>query len=198
MLQKMGHKVHVANDGLEAIETLETKQFDVIFMDLQMPNMDGAELCKWVRDRDLPQYIYFVLITAHERVFDVVDGLDAGADLIGEDQTENAQTGDAQSQLLQAANAMEHGVELDEVFIQEEGLEGYVSESSKDLMLALNVELDEDLRREGLAREVVKRRELRIPSGAIVLLTKALSLGKRTSSGTVANVWSPSLWTSIR
>jgi DNA-binding response OmpR family regulator len=45
-----------------------------------MPNMDGGELCKWVRSRNPANYIYFILVTAHERFFNVVDGLNAGAD----------------------------------------------------------------------------------------------------------------------
>jgi isoleucyl-tRNA synthetase len=48
-------------------------------------------------------------------------------------------------------------VGLDEVFIQEEGLPGYVSESSRNVLLALNIELDSDLIMEGLARELVNR-----------------------------------------
>lgn len=57
-------------------------------------------------------------------------------------------------------------IELDEVFIQEEGLQGYVSESTRELMLALNVELDDALRQEGLAREIINRvQNLRKDSG---------------------------------
>jgi isoleucyl-tRNA synthetase len=56
-----------------------------------------------------------------------------------------------------------------EVFIQEEGLKGYVTASERDCMLALNIELDGTLRREGLARELVNRiQNLRKEAGLAV------------------------------
>ncbi len=48
-------------------------------------------------------------------------------------------------------------VELDDVFIQEEGLPGYVSGSSRELLVALNVDMDQSLIEEGLARELTNR-----------------------------------------
>ncbi len=57
----------------------------------------------------------------------------------------------------------------EEVFIQEEGLKGYVTASERDCMLALNIQLDESLRREGLARELVNRiQNLRKEAGLAV------------------------------
>jgi DNA-binding response OmpR family regulator len=79
-LERARYNVRVCNDAADAISEIEASRPDFIISDWQMPNMDGGELCKWVRNRDLPHYIYFILVTAHERVFDVVDGLDAGAD----------------------------------------------------------------------------------------------------------------------
>ena len=40
-LEKEGHLVTLANDGVEALEIFENKQFDLVFMDIQMPRMDG-------------------------------------------------------------------------------------------------------------------------------------------------------------
>lgn len=79
-LQRAGYEVRLCSDASEACWEIDSNPPDYIVSDWQMPNMDGAELCKWVREHELPHYIYFILITAHERVFDVVDGLDAGAD----------------------------------------------------------------------------------------------------------------------
>jgi DNA-binding response OmpR family regulator len=79
-LERARYNVRVCNDAADAISEIEASPPDFIISDWQMPNMDGGELCKWVRNHDLPHYIYFILVTAHERVFDVVDGLDAGAD----------------------------------------------------------------------------------------------------------------------
>jgi len=79
-LERAGYKVRLCSDASEACWEIDSHPPDIIVSDWQMPNMDGAELCKWVRQHYLPDYIYFILITAHERVFDVVDGLDSGAD----------------------------------------------------------------------------------------------------------------------
>jgi len=79
-LERAGYHVRVAADAAEACGDISDSTPDYIISDWQMPKMNGADLCKWVRDANLPSYVYFILVTAHERVFDVVDGLDAGAD----------------------------------------------------------------------------------------------------------------------
>ena len=79
-LERAGYHIRLAADAAEACKEIEIDPPDYIISDWQMPNMNGAELCQWVREQNLPSYVYFIMVTAHERVFDVVDGLDAGAD----------------------------------------------------------------------------------------------------------------------
>lgn len=81
-LERVGFSVRVCSDATEACWEIQSNVPDFVISDWQMPNMDGGELCKWVRARDseTTDYIYFILITAHERFFNVVDGLNAGAD----------------------------------------------------------------------------------------------------------------------
>ncbi len=52
MLQKRGHVVSVANDGLEALEALARETFDVILMDVHMPRMGGFEATAQIRERE--------------------------------------------------------------------------------------------------------------------------------------------------
>lgn len=56
--ERAGFATAVAFDGLEAIRQLEERNFDLVITDLQMPAMDGGELCRHVRDvmqlTDLP------------------------------------------------------------------------------------------------------------------------------------------------
>jgi DNA-binding response OmpR family regulator len=48
-LAMSGFKVEVAEDGIQALKVLDTKTFDVIFSDIEMPNMNGMELLKRIR-----------------------------------------------------------------------------------------------------------------------------------------------------
>ncbi len=56
VLQRLGYRAEVANNGLEVIQALEQRPFDVLFLDVQMPEMDGLECARaisqrWTRDK---------------------------------------------------------------------------------------------------------------------------------------------------
>ena len=56
LFKKLGYKIDVANNGLEVIKSLEEGSYDLIFMDIQMPEMDGLEatsqvIAKWGEER---------------------------------------------------------------------------------------------------------------------------------------------------
>ncbi len=79
-LERDGYEVRTCSDASQACWEIDSRPPDYVLSDWQMPNMNGVELCQWVREQHISQYIYFLLMTAHTRVFDLVDGLDAGAD----------------------------------------------------------------------------------------------------------------------
>lgn len=66
LLEKLGVKASLAIDGIEAIKSLENEKFDLILMDLQMPNLGGIEATKQIRASQLNYAnIPIVALTAH-------------------------------------------------------------------------------------------------------------------------------------
>ncbi len=82
MLQRFGHSVLVANNGREVLTALDAEPFDVILMDIQMPEMDGIEATRRIREREAADGTFtpIVAMTAHAMVGDRERFLDAGMD----------------------------------------------------------------------------------------------------------------------
>ena len=66
LLERMGYKIDLANNGIKALEALENKIYDVVFMDIQMPEMDGNEATQEIR-KIFPEkrQPYIIAMTAH-------------------------------------------------------------------------------------------------------------------------------------
>ena len=78
-LKAIGKKVVVASDGMEALETLPTLDVDLIITDLNMPNVDGYELIKSVRENAEYDEIPIIILTSEKEQADINRGIDAGA-----------------------------------------------------------------------------------------------------------------------
>ncbi len=80
-LTKAGHEVVSACDGVEAWRMLQSADAPrLVIVDWLMPNMDGVEVCRRVRQRQTSPYTYLILLTAKDRKEDLIAGLEAGAD----------------------------------------------------------------------------------------------------------------------
>ncbi|MBN1554752.1 MAG: PAS domain S-box protein [Phycisphaerae bacterium] len=82
LLNKNGHTVRVAHNGMQALEALNQETFDVILMDVQMPEMDGMEATARIRSREVGtgRHVPILAMTAHAMKGDREKCLDAGMD----------------------------------------------------------------------------------------------------------------------
>jgi two-component system, OmpR family, response regulator MprA len=78
VLRHDGFEVAVASDGREAIRRLAVVRPDVVLLDVLMPQLDGLEVCR--RMRDTGDHTPVLMLTARDAVNDRVAGLEAGAD----------------------------------------------------------------------------------------------------------------------
>lgn len=81
-LPMYGYDVTVAEDGIEALKILSEKSdsFDIILLDVMMPNMDGWDTLKAIRNNKKTEFIPVIMITAVSEDQKVVSGLKIGAD----------------------------------------------------------------------------------------------------------------------
>ncbi|HVF30670.1 MAG TPA: response regulator, partial [Pyrinomonadaceae bacterium] len=77
-LEKSGHSVICANDGVEAMEHLEDFVPDLILLDITMPRMDGYQVCKNIRSKGSTKDVPVVMISGKDGFFDKVRGRMAG------------------------------------------------------------------------------------------------------------------------
>jgi len=79
-LRKLGHTIEIAANGLEVLQALETRTFDVILMDCQMPEMDGYEASRRIRQNASFAGIRIIAMTANAMQGDRERCLEAGMD----------------------------------------------------------------------------------------------------------------------
>lgn len=73
-------RVIVARDGLEALQALAKKPSHIIISDIEMPKMNGYELCRKIKSEISYQEIPFILLTSLSDARDVIHGIECGAD----------------------------------------------------------------------------------------------------------------------
>ncbi len=80
-LRKWGYDVIVTCDGSEAWEIFQKPDApNLVISDWMMPNMNGPDLCRKIREMEKSGYTYFILLTAMGKKEDVIQGFQAGAD----------------------------------------------------------------------------------------------------------------------
>lgn len=77
-LRNLGYAIDLAMNGEQGLELAEVNQYDLLILDLNLPGMDGLDICRQLRATQ-PQLLVLIL-TARSRLSDRVTGLDVGAD----------------------------------------------------------------------------------------------------------------------
>ena len=79
ILKKQGYSVVTAVNGEEALERVKETNPDLVFLDIQMPKMDGNSVLRHIRDDPNYQDLYIVMITAKGQEADRLNSLESGA-----------------------------------------------------------------------------------------------------------------------
>lgn len=80
-LRREGYAVDIAHDGTSALEKAELVPYDLVCLDLTMPDIDGLDVCRQLRENPVDGSVPRVLmLTARDSIDDRIDGLDHGAD----------------------------------------------------------------------------------------------------------------------
>ena len=114
-LQKEGHEVATANTGKEALEVVSEFAPDLIVMDVMMPEMDGFEALKKLKENPATKEIPVIMLTAKAQDADVFRGWQSGADLYLTKPFNPAELLTFVKRLLQSTTVTEKTYSIDEV-----------------------------------------------------------------------------------
>ena len=79
-LSKQGYEVETFEDGTSFLDAINKRKPDLILLDLMLPDIDGNELIKKIRDNKFYDDVLIMIISARNNTLDKVDSLDLGAD----------------------------------------------------------------------------------------------------------------------
>lgn len=75
-----GYTVDIATDGVQALKLLSKNHYDIVLLDVMMPNMNGWETLKAIRQNKNTQYLPIIMLTAVSEEQKIISGLKTGAD----------------------------------------------------------------------------------------------------------------------
>jgi DNA-binding response OmpR family regulator len=80
LMKKSGYQVFIARDGAEAQEIIRNQKPDIAILDIMMPEIDGYQLCQYIKSQQEYQHTKIIFLTAKSQKADVEKGLAMGAD----------------------------------------------------------------------------------------------------------------------
>ncbi|HAS46449.1 MAG TPA: response regulator [Microscillaceae bacterium] len=80
LMKKQGYKVYIARDGAEAMDMIKEQEPEVVVLDIMMPEVDGYEVCSFIKNDDGLKHIKVIFLTAKTKPEDIEKGKEIGAD----------------------------------------------------------------------------------------------------------------------
>ncbi len=80
LMRKNGYRVLIARNGTEAIESVNRELPQVVVLDIMMPDVDGYEVCRYIRGHEGMQGAKVIFLSAKSKEADIQKGFEAGAD----------------------------------------------------------------------------------------------------------------------
>ena len=80
VLSKFDYDIFEAGDGKSALKILNENEINTVLTDWMMPEMNGLELCRAIRNKKYNNYIYIIIVSAKGQKKDVINALETGAD----------------------------------------------------------------------------------------------------------------------
>ena len=80
LMKKSGYEVFIARDGKEAMDILVNNKISLVVLDIMMPEVDGYQICKYIKGTNSLKHVKVVFISAKTKDIDVAKGLSLGAD----------------------------------------------------------------------------------------------------------------------
>jgi DNA-binding response OmpR family regulator len=81
VLKKNGYNVMVARNGTEALDIINTNSLSLVLLDIMMPDVDGFEICSYIKSSESLSKCKVVFISAKSNQTDIEYGIGLGADL---------------------------------------------------------------------------------------------------------------------
>ncbi|HKG91572.1 MAG TPA: response regulator [Gemmatimonadaceae bacterium] len=79
-LEASGHEVALVADGVQALDSIDRREPDLLILDLDMPNMSGIEVCRSVKGNPFTERIPVLMLTGQGAIESKIEGFEAGAD----------------------------------------------------------------------------------------------------------------------
>lgn len=122
MLDSMGYRVEVATDGIEAIEQVYAVHPDLILLDIEMPKMNGYQVCRLIKADRATSHIPVLILTSRDLASDRFWGLATGADEYVVKDLEDESLFARIERLLEEGTGRERPVELPGQEVSETGV----------------------------------------------------------------------------